>query len=118
MKRISSFRSAVAVIFSGVLLVGCGASGPSDEVLKERVEQALAGASDIPADQIEVEVREGVVTLTGSVVCEECGGRFTPARLGTVQQSLGAIVRAVPGVESVEFSFDVEPGEPGEAGGG
>ncbi len=109
MTRISSLRLAVAVVLS-LGWIGCGPSGPSDKVLKERVEQALAGASDIPADQIEVEVLEGVVTLTGSVVCEECGGRFTPARLGTIQQSLGAIVRAVPGVASVEFVFDVEPG--------
>ena len=112
MNNISGFRLAVVVILS-VGLMGCGPSGPSDVVLKTRVEQALASASDIPADQIEVEVREGIVTLTGSVVCEDCGGRFTPARLGTVQQSLGAIVRAVPGVESVEFSFD-EPEESGE----
>jgi len=49
------------------------------------------------------------VTISGSVVCQECGGRRTPGGSGTVQQSLGAVVRAIPGVESVEFELEYEP---------
>ena len=56
-----------------------------------------------------MEVSDGIVTLTGSVVCEECGGRRTPNGSGTVQQSLGAVVRAIPGVASVEFQLEYEP---------
>ena len=78
-------------------------------MLRERVEAALASASDVPADALTVVVSDGVVTITGSVVCQECGGRRTPPGFGTVQQSLGAVVRAIPGVERVEFDLQYEP---------
>ena len=84
------------------------AQGSPDEMLAARVESALENASDLPANSIAVEASEGVVTLTGSVVCEECGGNRTPAGSATVQQSLGAVVRAVPGVERVEFDLQYQ----------
>ena len=80
-----------------------------EAALKARVEAALATASDVPADSVTVQVSGGVVTLSGSVVCEDCGGSSTPGGSGTVQQSLGAVVRAVPGVERVEFRLRYEP---------
>jgi hypothetical protein len=97
-----------AVLVSTVLVAGVPASpasaqSASDEALRARVEAALDEASDVPTDSITVEVLDGVVTLSGSVVCEGCGGTRTPPGAGTVQQSLGAVVRAVPGVERVEF---------------
>jgi len=85
------------------------AQNSPDALIEERVEAALVGASDLPAESITVEVDDGVVTLTGSVVCEECGGHITPAGSATVQQSLGAVVRAVPGVERVEFDLEYRP---------
>ena len=85
------------------------AETPADAALAMRVEAALASASDVPADSIAVQVRGGVVTLTGSVLCEGCGGTSTPGGTGTVQQSLGAVVRAVPGVERVEFRLRYGP---------
>ena len=69
-----------------------------------------------PRDSITVEVSDGVVTLSGSVVCEECGGRRTPPGFGTVQQSLGAVVRAIPGVARLEFKLRYQPAA-GRAGG-
>ena len=87
---------------------GCTPDGPSDEELAVRVEAALATASDLPAG-FEVEVAAGVVTITGSLACDDCGGLRTPGGIGTVQQSLGAVVRAVPGVEAVEFALDPGP---------
>jgi osmotically-inducible protein OsmY len=108
-KRTSTFRLAVAVSFGAALALGACASGVPDEVLQERVEAALASASDVPADALTVVVSDGVVTITGSVVCQECGGRRTPPGFGTVQQSLGAVVRAIPGVERVEFDLEYEP---------
>ena len=66
---------------------GCTPDGPSDEEL----------------------VAAGVVTITGSLACDDCGGLRTPGGIGTVQQSLGAVVRAVPGVEAVEFALDPGP---------
>lgn len=76
-----------------------------DDVLRARVEAAIAAAADLPSDSISVQVRSGVVTLTGSLLCEGCGGNATPGRTGTVQQSLGAVVRAVPGVADVRFAL-------------
>ena len=95
-------------LLAATVLGGCASDGseiPPDDVLQERVEAAIARASDVPADAITVVVIDGVVTVTGSVVCEECGGRRTPGGFGTVQQSLGAVVRAIPGVQSVEFDL-------------
>lgn len=78
---------------------GCAArqagTTTGDEVLKARVEAALASASDVHAAGITVDARRGVVTLTGRVAS------------GTEQQSVGAIVRAVPGVGSVFFSLRI-----------
>ena len=105
------FRFTVCV-GAAIALGACGseaAQNVPDDVLKERVEAVLEQASDVPADAITVEVSNGVVTLTGSVVCEGCGGSFTPPGFGTVQQSLGAVVRAIPGVGSVEFELEYEP---------
>lgn len=76
---------------------------PADSLLAARVEAAIRAASDLPVDSLRVEVSRGVVSLLGSVVCEECGGTSTPGGTGTVQQSLGAVVRAVSGVEEVRF---------------
>ena len=89
---------------------GAGASGcavrtlgkvTGDDVLKTRVETALAGASDVNADGLTVAASRGVVTLTGYVAS------------GTEQQSVGAIVRAIPGVEGVAFSLASEPPDSG-----
>ncbi len=119
-KRTSTFQLAVAICAVAVAHLGVTASAaaqtPADLALKARVEAALASASDVPADSITVEVSDGVVTLSGSVVCEECGGRRTPPGFGTVQQSLGAVVRAVPGVARLEFKLRYQPAA-GEAGG-
>jgi hypothetical protein len=76
-----------------------------DAQIKSQVESAIANADDLPSG-FTVEVDEGMVLIEGSVVCEGCGGLRTPGRVGGIQQSLGAIVRAVPGVMSVEFSLN------------
>lgn len=75
-----------------------------DSNIKGQVESALANASDLPQG-FTVEVTEGVVLISGSVVCENCGGMRTPGNIGTVQQSLGGVVRAVPGVMRVDFDL-------------
>jgi osmotically-inducible protein OsmY len=115
-KTASKANLAVAICLAAAAIFGASesaeAQSASDNMLKSRVEVALASASDVPADSITVEVRDGVVTLIGSVVCDDCGGRRTPPGTGTVQQSLGAVVRAVPGVSRVEFQLQYQPPEP------
>lgn len=81
---------------------------PSDEALRAQVVAALRAASDVPGEQLQVSVSGGVVTLSGNVACPECGGRATPGGAGTVQQSIGAVVRAVPGVRAVRFETQVD----------
>jgi hypothetical protein len=113
----SSLTRALAVAL-GLCIVGgaqAHAQTPRDAVLQSRVEAALRASSDIPVDSIMVGVQEGVVTLTGSVICDDdaCGGNATPGGAGTVQQSLGAVVRAVPGVTDVRFVLRYRPLDPG-----
>ena len=81
-KRASTFHLAVAICAGAVanlaVTTPAAAQDPADLALKARIEAVLVSASDLPADSITVEVSDGVVTLSGSVVCEECGGRRTP----------------------------------------
>ena len=79
-------------------------AGMSDDRIQSQVEAVIARASDLPTG-LKVEVNEGTVSVSGSLDCEDCGGMRTPNTLGTIQQSLGAMVRAVPGVTAVEFSL-------------
>jgi len=112
-------KSLLLSCICAVLLNGCaaGAADSSDgsgdrtvtnTELQQRVEAAIANASDIP-QQFRVETNDGVVRLIGSLQCENCGGNRTPGTAGTIQQSLGAVVRAVPGVMGVEFLLDEGP---------
>jgi len=96
---------AVALGMFFLAAAPAAAQSNSDDALRTRVEAALAAAADLPADSISVQVQSGVVTLSGSVVCEGCGGNATPGGAGTVQQSLGAVVRAIPGVADLRFEL-------------
>ena len=112
--RAGAFTGWLALIAClGAALSACtfsaAAQNSPDAALQARVEAALQGASDLPADAISVQASGGVVTLTGSVVCAACGGNQTPPGVGTIQQSLGAVVRAVPGVQRVEFNLQYRP---------
>jgi osmotically-inducible protein OsmY len=82
-------------------------SATRDEQIRIRVAAVIAQAADLP-QQIAVEVREGIVFISGSLDCEGCGGLRTPGNIGTVQQSLGAMVRAVTGVNEVVFDLNPE----------
>ena len=110
MKR---FGSLPALFACGLILfAGCGPeqgdTAPAldaDRDLAARVQSALASASDLPPE-LSVEVSDGVVLISGALACEDCGGNRTPGNIGTIQQSLGTVVRAVPGVTEVEFQID------------
>jgi len=123
-KSRSRIELALTIGVSAMIVSGCQApeaglqilagsevmqDSPPDEVLRERVEQALMNAMDVPA--LNIAVNDGMVTLTASDLCaeHECPGRGTPGQLGTVQQSIGAVVRAIPGVRAVEFSLGIGP---------
>ena len=114
-------KTLLAVVgCSLVLLAGCGPEVQTqsqsqtqtsatavdpDEQLAAQVQAALAGASDLPTG-LSVEVADGVVMIAGALACEDCGGNRTPGNVGTIQQSLGTVVRAVPGVTEVRFDLD------------
>jgi len=105
---------SVFVSFSLLLFItACGAetetsmpssSVSSDAQIQAQVESAISSTTDLP-QQFSVEVNQGVVSITGSLECENCGGNRTPGTSDTIQQSLGAIVRAVTGVEQVIFNL-------------
>jgi len=99
---------AAAVIAVSLAACAAGVSGTqssTDAALEARVAAALSGASDLPTDAFDITADGGVVHIAGSVACEECGGMRTPGGVQTIQQTLGAVVRAVPGVERVEFDL-------------
>ncbi len=111
-----SLRLKGVIVVLAVCVVASGGSGcvaragstattaaVSDAVLRVRVEDALASASDVNAGRLTIETSRGAVTLSGQVAS------------GLEQQSVGAIVRAVPGVEEVFFSLSIEPApDPGD----
>lgn len=123
---LKNLTQLLLIVFSSLfLLVACGGESSSiesssssdpvpsnisdadlavDENIRAQVESALANAADLPPG-FTVEVNEGVVLISGSMVCEDCGGMRTPGNIGTVQQSLGGVVRAVPGVMRVDFDL-------------
>ena len=41
-------------------------------------------------------------------ICDMCGGSRTPPGVRTIQQSLGAVVRAIPGVKRIEFDLNFQ----------
>ncbi len=109
-KRFSGAGSVAFAAIAALTLTACAsisneASNPPDDALEARVTAAIISASDLPADAFSVSSGQGIVTITGSVVCEDCGGMQTPGGIQSIQQSLGAVVRAVPGVERVEFEL-------------
>jgi hypothetical protein len=95
----------LAVTAIAVAVAACSQDDDADADLQQRVSAAIRAASDLPSGGLDVAVEEGVVTVTGSLDCEDCGGNQTPAGSGTIQQSLGAVIRAVPGVERIEFDL-------------
>ena len=113
MRRLSTgflARASVCVLLAA--LFACSdqtatlESSIDDDVdLQNRVQAVLASAADLPGSALQVEVADGQVTVRGSLDCEDCGGTGTPAGSGTVQQSLGAVLRAVPGVTEVVFQL-------------
>lgn len=107
------FLSLPALFTCGLLLLagcdpqqsGAGSAPDTDLELAGRVQTALESASDLPRE-LSVEVSDGVVMISGALACEDCGGNRTPGNIGTIQQSLGTVVRAVPGVTEVRFQLD------------
>lgn len=96
-------------IFVAAILVALHACSPASDQepsLQQQVMAAIAAASDLPSDSLMVAVENGTVIVTGSLQCEDCGGMRTPGGEDTIQQSLGAVIRAVPGVERVEFDLN------------
>jgi len=85
------------------------AQNDADAALEVSVTNAIENASDLPVETLSVDANDGVVRVTGSLVCADCGGMSTPGGVQTIQQSLGAVVRAVPGVERVEFDLTYRP---------
>jgi hypothetical protein len=112
-RGVRSTLQRLAIVGVTALLAACaagvsGAQDPEDAALAARVAAAIAGASDLPQNSLAVAADGGVVQISGSVACADCGGMLTPGGIQTIQQTLGAVVRAVPGVERVEFDLSYQ----------
>ena len=88
--------------------VNSAAREQTDAELQTQIEALIKQQSDLPQG-LQITVADGRVMLTGSLECEACGGNATPGTEDTIQQSLGAVVRAVPGVIDLQFSFAAQP---------
>lgn len=110
MKKTAGRLSLALIAAFAATFVAYAQRKPSDEALKARVQAALVSASDVPGREITVEVSGGVVTLAGRVSSDQMRGAAYPGAF--LQQSVGAIVRAVPGVKDVRFSVQIEPPRP------
>jgi osmotically-inducible protein OsmY len=113
MNRNTQLLRFLSICVLGGALTACSVNAVSGQdaanaSLVARVTAALENSSDLPANALEVDVDEGRVIVSGSVACDECGGTLTPGGTASVQQSLGAVVRAVPGVEQVEFDLQYQ----------
>ena len=98
---------------SGMLLVRCSEATPpvpaiTDSDIQAQITTLLSSQPDLPSG-LQVSVVGGRVSISGSLVCEDCAGQETPGSYGSVQQSVGAIARAVPGVGEVVFSLASPP---------
>ena len=95
----------IAAVWVWTAAWGCAArpvsSVPVADDLQVRVEAALAAASDVSAVEISVATVGDIVTLTGRVAS------------GFEQQSVGAIVRALPGVSEVRFALSIDDPQAG-----
>jgi hypothetical protein len=108
MKIFRMIRSRIFLLCAMIgFLLACSepATSFSDVELQASVSAAIANAGDLPGDSLQITVRDGVVTVSGSLECEACGGNRLPGGEGSIQLSLGAVVRAVPGVQQVKFVF-------------
>ncbi len=103
--KTTSPQHVLLLLFLFLVISACSPADNDDERLQRQVIAAIASASDLPGENLQVSVDNGVVTVSGSLSCDDCGGMRTPGGVDTIQQSLGAVVRAVPGVETVEFAL-------------
>lgn len=102
----SALRTAMLAIgLTALAPASIAAQSHMDSVLVARVEAAIEASTDLPTDSLEVSAEGGVVRVSGSLLCEDCGGNRTPGGTGAIQQGLGALVRAVPGVDRVVFDL-------------
>ncbi len=100
----SIIRKLSLIPMLALLVASCEPAIDADQSLQQQVSDAITSASDLPRDRLVISVTDGVVHVSGTLDCGECGGMRTPGGSGTVQQSLGAVIRAVPGVRQVNFS--------------
>lgn len=133
--RMIRSRAGTAVLLSGALLFlsYCSAENSAENSAEDGAENSAGNSTEIAAapeqtdaelqtiidtlvkqqldlpQGLQVTVTDGRVMLTGSLECENCGGNATPGTSDTIQQSLGAVVRAIPGVADVQFSFTGQP---------
>lgn len=109
--RISRMVGVATLCIAMLAVLNAGqqqtARATTDDLLRARVVAALTNASDLPGRDIAVEVKSGIVILRGRISASSMRGVTYPTAM--MQQSVGAVVRAVPGVKQIQFSIQIEP---------
>ncbi|MEZ5488730.1 MAG: hypothetical protein R3F50_00225 [Gammaproteobacteria bacterium] len=100
-----TIRQLSIVLVLLLLTASCEPAVDQDELLLQRLSAAMAAAADLPQAGLTITVDGGAVLVSGSIDCEACGGTRTPGGVDTIQQNLGAVIRAVPGVGAVTFDL-------------
>lgn len=97
--KLTAALAALLLATSATSVAAAGEESAQDTALTERVKTALAGDDALPADDIEVETREGVVQLSGFVDSED--------------ERTAALMRArsVQGVQEVRNDLSLRDGD-------
>jgi osmotically-inducible protein OsmY len=99
--KIPSLRAVLAVSFCVLVTLATGCkSGPEDSTITASVKSKMAADTTVPAMKINVDTKDGVVTLTGEV--EDAAAK----------SKAETIAKGVEGVKSVTNNIIVKPPAP------
>jgi len=100
MNRTMRFGLVTAITLAVTLAVGACKSGPDDAALTQSVKAKIQAAANLAGAKIEVAVKEGVVTLTGTVDND------------AAKAAAETVAKGVDGVKSVTNNITVKPPAP------
>jgi osmotically-inducible protein OsmY len=99
--KIPSLRAVLAVSFCVVVaLTAACKSGPEDSTITASVKSKMAADTTVPAMKINVDTKDGAVTLTGEVDNDAAKAKAE------------TIAKGVEGVKSVKNNITVKPAAP------
>jgi hyperosmotically inducible protein len=95
MSRSSSYTAAL--VFAAAVLASTASAGPSDAWITTKAKAALLATKGVSVTSIDVDTKQGLVTLTGKVPTENA------------REKAEAVVKDLNGVKSVDNRLIIEP---------